>query len=107
MPEQALPEEFDREFLGIFTAYFHPDVLDDTKSEEVLNAARSCGKQIKSTSGIDIQRLAKQLNKVLLKWDTKMIYQLNHAAEVDWLNDEESKDELKSIISEIIAQLSS
>ena len=88
------------EFLRVFGAWFSVDQVDLGDDAEVTSAAASVAAELLQ-QGETADEIAAAVTETLAQWSPVVAAAFNEATDMDWLADEASEEQLKSILAEI------
>jgi hypothetical protein len=96
--------DLDPTFYDVFAAYFNVDSLEPDDRQQLRNLASAAASALK-TKVTDPGALSAGLSRFLRTWDHDTIMKLIRYTNVDWLADEDEKENLRYVINEIIKNL--
>lgn len=92
------------EFWSVFPAYFNADVIDQFDADDLRRQASAMASAL-TRKGVDLKSLVEDLSRFLANRDTETFVRASRGSNVDWLADDTTKEELCSILQQMIAAL--
>ena len=96
--------QLDSKFFTIFGAWFNVDLIDLNDRREVMRTAGVCASDLMKHVP-DTQDLIHRLSVTLSNWNSKIVLQFINATDTDWLYNQETEQQLKEVLREIVRSL--